>query len=110
MRYTEYHKAMARLDAAIAKQLDRERRASNGAGPWYLHLFPDMRDGVIDKAINARTTLARQRARLEQEMYGAGGLLWNANAASVFRRTVPASAEAIASLRAAADAALNHQA
>ena len=110
MRYTEYHKAMARLDGQIAKQLDREQRAAGGGGPWYLHLFPDMRDGVIDKAANNRAQLAGQRARLEQEMYGAAGLLWNANPAAVFRRTVPASADAVATLRAAADAALRHQA
>jgi len=106
MRYAEYHKALARLDSEIAKQMDREHRAANGAGPWYLHLFPDMRGSVIDKAAAKRSALAQQRAQFEQEMFGGAGVMWNANAAAVFRRTVPSSPEAIAMLRAAADAAL----
>lgn len=109
MRYAEYHKALARLDNEIAKQRDRELRAANGAGPWYLHLFPDMRNSVIDKAAGKRAAFAQQRAIVEQEMFGAG-LMWNANAAAVFRRSVPTSATAIASLRAAADAALERKA
>jgi stage V sporulation protein SpoVS len=106
MRYAEYHKALARLDSEIAKQLDREVRAANGAGPWFLHLFPDMRGSVIDKAAGKRAALAQQRAAIEQEMFGAAALMWNANAAAVFRRSVPTSGDAIATLRAAADAAL----
>ena len=110
MRYSQYHKALARLDTEIAKQLNREQRASNGAGPWFLHLFPDMRDSVIDKAANARAALAQQRARVEQDMFGSAGLLRNGDAGSIFRRTVPTSAESIATLRAAADAALARRA
>ncbi len=110
MRYAEYHKALARLDSEIAKQLERELRAANGAGPWYLHLFPDMRGAVIDKAAGKRAALAQQRVLVEQQMFGGTGLMWNANAAAVFRRTVPTSAEAIATLRAAADAALERKA
>jgi hypothetical protein len=110
MRYAEYHKAVARLDSEIAKQMDRELRASNGAGPWFLHLFPDMRDSVIDKAVNRRAALAQQRALIEQEMFAPAALVWNANPAAVFRRTVPTSAQAIATLRAAADAALDSKA
>jgi len=110
MRYSQYHKAVARLDAEIAKQLNRELRATNGAGPWFLHLFPDMRNSVIDKAVNARAALAKQRARVEQDMFGSAGLLWNTDAGSVFRRTVPTSEESIATLRAAADAALERRA
>ncbi len=110
MRYGEYHKALARLDGEIAKQMDREVRAANGAGPWFLHLFPDLRGSVMDKAAGKRAALAQQRAHIEQEMFAAAALLWNANAAAVFRRTVPTSADAIAKLRAAADAALERTA
>jgi len=62
MRYAEYHKEVARLDKEIAKQLDREVRASGNGGPWYLHLFPDMRTSVAAKAAKKRGELARQRA------------------------------------------------
>jgi|GEM_PF-1430157 len=106
MRYAEYHKEVARLDKEIAKQLDREVRASGNGGPWYLHLFPDMRTSVAAKAAKKRGELARQRALFEREMFGADALIWNSNPAAVFRRTVPASPEAVATLRAAADAAL----
>lgn len=109
MRYAEYHKALARLDTEIAKQLDREARAASGAGPWFLHLFPDMRGSVIDKAVNKRTALAQQRALIEQEMFSPAALMWNVNAAAVFRRTVPTSVDSIATLRAAADAALERK-
>lgn len=110
MRYTEYHKALARLDSEIGQQRERELRAANGAGPWYLHLFPDMRGSVIDKAVAKRAALAQQRALLEQEMFGGASVIWNANAAAVFRRTVPTSPDAVATLRAAADAALEGKA
>lgn len=106
MRYAEYHKEVARLDKEIAKQLDREVRAGGNGGPWYLYLFPDMRPSAAEKAAKKRGELARQRTLLERQMFGADALIWNANPMAVFRRTVPASSEAVSTLRAAADAAL----
>ncbi|NIK89687.1 hypothetical protein FHS83_003005 [Rhizomicrobium palustre] len=106
MRYAEYHKEIARLDKEIAKKLFREERAANGSGPWYLHLFPDMRSSVVEKAARERLALAKKRALLERDMFGAATLICNADATAVFRRTVPSSSDAVETLRVAADAAL----
>lgn len=110
MRYAEYQKAVARLDSEIAKKRTREQRAAQGRAPWYLHLFPDMRAAVIEKAAKERAVLAGKRATLEREMFGTASLLWNCDPAAVFRRSVPSSPEAVETLRAAADAALDWKA
>lgn len=109
MRYAEYHKKITRLDQRIAVYIDRETRATSGNGPWFVKLFPSLRQTAIDVASRKRVELARERARLEREQFGGASLLWNADPVAVFRRTVPSSQEAIERLRAAADAAYDQQ-
>lgn len=109
MRYAEYQREIARLDQEIAKKRGREVRATGGGGPWYLHVFPDMRRSVSEKAARERLELVRQRTALERQMFCADAMVWNSNPAIMFRRTVPSSADAITALRSAADAALSHK-
>lgn len=106
MRYAEYHKKLARLDKGIADCLSREARAAAGS-PWYYRVVPSLAAKAIETASAKRIKLARERARLERETYAAASLLWNADPVAVLSRTVPASDEAIAQLRAAADAAFD---
>lgn len=106
MRYAEYHKKLARLDKDIAECLRREARAAAGS-PWYFRVMPSLATKAIEASSTKRVKLARARAQLERETFAAASLLWNADPVAVFRRTVPASDEAVARLRAAADAAFD---
>ncbi|NIJ48877.1 hypothetical protein [Rhizomicrobium electricum] len=108
MRYAEYHKEIARLDKEIAECLRREARAAGGS-PWYYRVMPSLAAKAIEESAARRTKLARSRAKLERDVFGAASLLWNADPVAVFRRTVPASDEGIERLRAAADAAFEQQ-
>ena len=108
MRYAEYHKNLARLDKEIAECLRREIRAANGS-PWYYRMMPSLAAKAIAAASTRRGELARQRARLERETFGASSLLWNVDPVAVFRRSVPSSDEAVSQWRAAADAAFDLQ-
>ena len=103
MRYAEYLKTLARLDKEIAECLRREEKAASGK-PWYFKVVPSLAANAIEVASEQRGKLARTRARLERETYAAS-LLWNVDPVAVFRRTVPSSPDAVALLRAAADAA-----
>lgn len=104
MRYAQYHKKLARLDKQIAECVRREAKAASGS-PWWYRVMPSLAAKAIDEAATRRAKLARERARLEYEVYGASSLLWNTDPVAVFRRTVPSSEEAVVRLRAAADAA-----
>ncbi len=108
MRYAEYHKKIARLDKEIADCLRREARAANGS-PWYYRVMPSLAAKAIAETTARRTKLARSRAKLERDVFGDASLLWNADPVAVFRRTLPASDEAVEHLRAAADAAFDLQ-
>jgi hypothetical protein len=68
-----------------------------------------MRRSVSEKAARERLELVRQRTALERQMFFADALVWNSNPLVMFRREVPSSADAIAILRSAADAALSHK-
>lgn len=106
MRYAEYHKKIARLDKEIAHCLRREARAASGS-PWYYRVMPSLATKAIEESSARRASLARQRAKLERDTFGAASLLWNADPVAVFRRTVPASEDTVERLRAAADAAFD---
>lgn len=108
MRYAEYHKEIARLDKEIAECLNREIRAANGK-PWYLGVMPSLAAKTIEAAAGRRAKLARKRARIDRETFGAASLLWNADPTAVFRRSVPSSESAVELLRVAADAAFDIQ-
>ena len=108
MRYAEYHKKLARLDKEIAECVRREAKAASGS-PWYFRVVPSLAAKAIEEASAKRGELARQRARLEREIFGEASLLWNADPVAVFRRTVPSSDDAVERLRAAADAAFDLQ-
>lgn len=104
MRYAEYHKKLARLDKQIAECVRREAKAAGGS-PWWFRVMPSLAAKAIDEVATRRGRLARERAKLEQDVFGASSLLWNTDPVAVFRRTVPSSEEAVEHLRAAADAA-----
>lgn len=106
MRYAEYHKKLARLDKEIAACLVRESRVAEGR-PWYFRMMPSLAAKVIEETAARRETLAGKRAKLERDAIGADALMWNADPAAVFRRTVPGSDESVALLRSAADAAFD---
>jgi hypothetical protein len=106
MQYTEYHQKLARLDKEIAECVRRENRAASGS-PFWFRVMPSLATRAIEVAAARRGELARQRARLEREVFGAASLLWNADPVAVFRRTVPSSDDAVERLRAAADAAFD---
>jgi len=106
MRYAEYHEKIARLDKQIAECSRREARAAAGS-PWYFRMMPSLADKAIADASAKRLRLARQRALLEREVFSSASLLWNSDPVAVFRRTVPASDQAVDRLRAAADAAFD---
>ena len=108
MRYSEYHTKLARLDKQIVDCLHREARAAEGH-PWYFKVMPSLAAKAIDSLAAKRCELARERAKLERETFGAASLLWNADPTAVFRRTVPGSDEAVERLRAVADAAFDLQ-
>lgn len=108
MRYAEYHKKVARLDKEIADCLRREARAASGS-PWYYRVMPSLAAKAIEESSARRAKLARSRAKLERDVFGAASLLWNADPEAVFRHTVPVSDEAVERLRAAADAAFDVQ-
>ena len=107
MRYAEYREKLARLDKEIADCVRREDRAASGH-PWYFKVMPILAANAIEAATSKRVELARARARLERETFGAS-LLWNAEPTAVFRRTVPSSDDAVERLRAAADASFDLQ-
>lgn len=106
MRYAEYQKKIARLEQQIDECLRREARAASGR-PWYYRIVPSLAASAIEASGCKRAALARQRARLERETFANAGLMWNADPAAVFLRTVPSSPAAIDKLRAAADAAFD---
>jgi hypothetical protein len=106
MRYAEYLKQATRLEREIADCLEREIKAANGSGPWYVKLFPGLRSTTIHVANRKRGVLARKRTMLEREMFDPS-TLWNADVNAVFRRTVPNSQEAVEHLRSVADAAFD---
>lgn len=108
MRYAEYREKIARLDKQIAECVRREVRAANGH-PWYFKVMPSLAAKAIEESSAKRGELARARARLEREIFGAASLVWNVDPTAVFRRTVPSSEDAIERLRAAADAAFDLQ-
>jgi hypothetical protein len=108
MRYAEYHKKIARLDKEIADCLRREARAASGS-PWYYRVMPSLAAKAIEESSARRAKLARARATLERDVFGAASLVWNADPVAVFRRTVPGSEQAVERLRAAADAAFDLQ-
>ena len=109
MRYHEYLKQATRLDKGIANCLNREVKAANGTGPWYVRLFPSLRNTTIEVANRKRGVLARQRAQLVREMFADPSTVWNVDATAVFRRSVPSSPEAVEHLRNAANAAADFQ-
>jgi hypothetical protein len=104
MRYAEYQKKVARLDRQIGDCLRREERVASGR-PWYFKMAPSLAVSAIETSNRKRAVLARERARLDRETFGAASLIWNVEPTAVFLRTVPSSPEAIDQLRAAADAA-----
>lgn len=106
MRYAEYHKKLARLDKQIAECVRREAKAASGS-PWWFRVVPSLATKAIDVAAAQRGKLARERAKLEHEVFGGASLLWNVDPVAVFRRTVPSSENAVQRLRAAADAAFD---
>jgi hypothetical protein len=110
MRYSDYVKETGRLDKAIAECWDREARTASGKGPWFVRLFPGLRNTTIDVAGRKRGMLARQRAMLDRDFFAAPSTLWNDPAVAAFRQTVPSSQDAVACLRDAAEAALNAEA
>ncbi len=107
MRYGEYLKQTTRLEKEIADCLSREIKAANGNGPWYVRLFPSLRSTTIEVANRKRGVLARKRAQLEREMFADPSIVWNADVAAAFRKTVPSSPDAIERLRDAANAAFD---
>lgn len=109
MRYQEYLKEATRLEHEIAKCLSRETKAANGTGPWFVKLFPGLRDTTIKVANRKRGVLAHQRAVLEQEVFGDPSILFNTNIAACLRHTVPNSPEAVMQLKAMADAKIDFQ-
>lgn len=108
MRYAEYREKLACLDKEIADCVHREDRAASGH-PWYFKVMPILATMAIEEASNRRGKLARARARLERETFGAASLMWNVEPTAVFRRTIPSSDDAVERLRAAADAAFDLQ-
>ncbi len=106
MRYVEYQEKLARLDQEIAECVRREVRAAGGS-PWYFRVMPSLAANAIEVASTRRGKLARERARLEREIFSQASLLWNVDPEAVFRRTVPSSDDAVERLRAAADAAFD---
>jgi hypothetical protein len=106
MRFSDYMKQRARIDRAISECWARETKAENGKGPWFVRIFPSLRETTITVASRKRAALAKQRHRLQREVFADPAYLWNGVALNAFRRTVPSSTEAVKLLRAAADAAL----
>lgn len=106
MRYAEYHKKMARLDRGIADCLQRETKAMTGEGPWYVRMFPSLRESAIKAANRKRGKLIGERNTLDAGMF-ASSLVWNTPVVGLFRSAAPASPEAMASLCEAADAAFD---
>jgi hypothetical protein len=109
MRYREYKNTAIRLEKQIAECLSREINAANGTGPWYVKIFPGLRETTIRVANRKRGILAHQRALLEREVFADPSILFNTTATACLRRTVPNSREAVAGLRSTADAALDFQ-
>lgn len=107
MQYAEYREKLARFDKEIADCVHREDRAVSGH-PWYFKVMPILATMAIEEASNQRGKLARARARLERETF-ASSLIWNVEPTAVFRRTMPSSEDAVARLRAVADAAFDLQ-
>lgn len=107
MRYQEYLKEAVRLEKGIAECLDREIKAVNGTGPWYVKLFPSLRSTTIHVANRKRGILAHRRATLERETFADPANLFNVDANNVFRRTVFSSPDAMKRLQSAADAAVD---
>jgi hypothetical protein len=105
MRYSGYLKESARLEKTIAECWSREVKALNGQGPWFVRLFPGLRETAIDVAVRKRGAAALKRARLADEFFGAPATLNNDAAVAAFRPTVPGSDDDIAYLRDAAAAA-----
>ena len=110
MRYSEYLKRATRLQKEIAECWNREQKAAEGKGPWFVHFIPSLRSSAIAVASRKRQALARERHRLERDFFADPAVMWNAVAVNAFRRTVPSSPEAIRLLRSAADAALDSEA
>lgn len=109
MRYQEYLNEAARLEKQIAQCLSREIKAVNGTGPWFVKLFPGLRDTTIKVANRKRGVLAHKRAKLEREFFADPTILFNGNVTGCLRRTLPNSPEAVAQLRAMADAKIDFQ-
>ena len=107
MRYSEYVKEAARLEKTIAECWQREVKATNGQGPWFVKLFPGLRNTTIDVAARKRGASARRRARLEREFFAAPTTLYNDAAVAAFRPAVPSSEDAVEVLRDAAVASLD---
>lgn len=109
MRYQEYLKKATRLEKQIAKCLSREINAVNGSGPWFVTLFPGLRDTTIKVANRKRGALAHKRTVLEREFFADPTILFNGNAITCLRRSVPNSPEAVAQLQVMADAKIDFQ-
>lgn len=106
MRYETYLKRISTLERKITRLLAREERLN--ANPWHLRFFPAWRERALQKAQEERFRIAAARASLEAEQFAAPSLIWNGNPAG-FRPFVLGQPEALASLTAAADAALKRQ-
>ncbi len=109
MRYAEYQKQATRLEKQIADCLNREVRAANGNGPWYVRLFPGLRNTTIEVANRKRGALAHKRAQLEREAFADPSTIWNADVSAAFRKTALGSPDAVEQLRDAANAAFDLQ-
>ncbi len=106
MRYQEYLKEATRLEREIAQCLSRETKAANGTGPWFVKLFPGLRETTIKVANRKRGVLAHKRTMLEREIFDPS-ILFNTNLAACLRHTVPNSPEAVGQLQAMADASID---
>ena len=109
MRYQEYLKEVTRLEKQIAECLGRETKAVNGTGPWFVRLFPGLRETTIKVANRKRGVLAHKRAMLERQVFGDPSILFNDSVTACLRHAVPNSPEAVVQLQAMADAKIDFQ-
>jgi hypothetical protein len=105
MRYSDYAKQLARLEAAIAVERAAEEKAAAGHGNWLDRMMPSRLQAKVEKACGKRAALLRERARLTRTFFGGPSLIRNVDMALVLYRKI--STEAVGHLhdmaRAAAD-------